>query len=195
MRALIAQPVFPRPQSADDILLCDDEGPLSQLSIRDLLMSAEAEEWGHKVDATSPTRLLLSAGWVFKARRDRMSADIELVRARTRESALRTRKFGIWHPSKQWFVLHAEGCYWPANATPRLSTMVEMGKLKGHCVWVLRGLPLVVRALLVHRATLDPKPDNYGLDPSTGRLFYVDDEIYWCPTYRDFLGKKRKRLT
>jgi hypothetical protein len=111
--------VFPRPRSRDDIIGCDDDEPLARLGLHELLLDPRAEEWWHKVGPTSPTRLLLSGGWVFKTRTCRRAGDLEAARARARDSAQRTRRLGVWHPRKRWFVLRADGEYWPCNVSLR----------------------------------------------------------------------------
>jgi hypothetical protein len=52
-----------------------------------------------------------------------------------------------------------------------------------------------LRSFWLHRAALDVQARNFGWESSTGRLFYVDDEVYCSPTYLALLARKRDVLT
>ncbi len=186
---------FPRPESLQDIIPCDEEEPLSRTSYYALLLDPSAEEWRDKVDRTSPTRLLLSRDWVFKTRAEKKSDCFDTVRSGIERSVARTRRYRVWHPLKRWFILRAGGAYWPCNATPRLLTLRELDGQLARRLWLRSAVPLMMRAFLAHRIALDLNPSNFALEPSTEDLFYVDDEVYYSDSIINLLLKRREVQT
>jgi hypothetical protein len=81
------------------------------------------------------------------------------------------------------------------NVTPRLPTLLEVPVNRACRLWLRHGVWLALRSFWLHRAALDVQARNFGWESSTGRLFYVDDEVYCSPTYLALLARKRDVLT
>ncbi len=169
-----------------------------------LLASDAGHEWGHKVAATSSTRLLASGGWVFKTNCLYCSEQLESVRACLHKALAVTSALRLWHPAKTWFVLRAQGCHWLCNATPRLTTIEELlgideGQyfdgfnillyLKSRQALLAWGrmMRLRMQTLVSRHLMLDMWPSNFGFEQSQNALYYVDDEVYYVERFRDIL--------
>ncbi len=186
-------PWFPRPQRPADILAWNSDIGFSPPQIYALLGDPAAREGQCEVDATSSTRLLYSRGWVFKANTDRRSVDLATAQARTARSSELMGSLGVWHPLKTWFILHAEGYYWPCSLTPRLVTLQDVhdaakqetqgGKRVRQWGRYLRlwskAICLCVKSELRHRLHLGLESDNFGFEQGNETIYYVDDEVYY----------------
>jgi hypothetical protein len=185
---------FPRPKKPLDVMIHAPDNSFSPLQIFRFLSDPAAEEWTDKVDISrSPTRLLVSQGWVFKTDSDRRSLDLRTAIARTTRSIELTGTLGVWHPRKTWFTLRAANYYWPCNATPHLITLQQLRRAMrqerqarkrlefGRCFVALWGhaLYLCVRSGWQHRLLLGPETENFGFEAGTDRVFYLDDEVYY----------------
>ena len=160
-----------------------------------LLADPQAQEWQHKVDPCSPTRLLLSQEWVLKTRDLYRGADLDLLRQQIGPWVERTERLGVWHPAKNWFILYSENLYWPCNATPRLTTIVEIeGFQRRANLLRYKQLTLIARTLLAHHILLDMNDSNYGIEGGCRSLFYVDDEVYYFARPRDMLSMRYQLL-
>lgn len=165
--------------------------PPSRAALYSLLTSPDAVEWRDKIgvagaaegSAKTTTRLLGSEGWVLKTdvalRRERPD---ELV-AIAQEAARRAARSRIWHPSKSWVVMEAEGGFHLLTACRELEVVraapsfEERARLWGRVfVWCLD-------ASARHGVGFDIHPSNFGVDG--GELFYLDDELYPPNDLRD----------
>jgi hypothetical protein len=180
---------FPRPGAGADIIVAG-RSAAADLAVDDLyalLTGASAEEWHYKVNRTSPTRLLTSGGWVFKTNLFKRSERRDEVASWLARSVRLSKGLGVWHPSKQWFILRSDGCYWPCSATRRLITLPELEPGAARWFWLSQALPLEARTLVAHRWALDLKFRNFGVDATGRTVYYVDDEVYRPASLRDLL--------
>ena len=159
-------------------------------------------EWRQRVDPASPTRLLTCGDWVFRTDWTRRSADLGAVQASVAAASALSQVVGVWHPLKAWFVVRAEGVYWPCTMTPLLRTTDDLARVTAPgqraarrvviaVRWWVGMLYLTARTLVRHGLVLDIRPSNFGLDQRCGRLFYLDDEIYSVDRIEDIVHFER----
>ena len=167
---------FPVPRSVDDIdIVCTSPASVSHQQLFELLTGAKVERVSEMSDTVC---LLYLDQWVVKTRRASADEDRAVAQARARASAELTARVGVWHPTKLWFTLQADGCYWPCSITRRLKTLRSENEpqqsLSLGPIW--RALALGVRVFFHHGLRVDPNPSNWALEE--GKLYYVDDELY-----------------
>lgn len=176
---------FPRPQSSHDIELCGS-GPLTSAELYDWLTSPDAAEWHDKVGVVNPaegsakhtTRLLASAGWVFKTDVSRARAGRSTVLREMEAVFAPAERRSIWHPQKCWFALRSGDEWWPVSAAPRLTTLRSIHDVPMRLAGWTKMLALGVAFTTEHGQVLDLNPANFGYETPDGRLYYIDDEFY-----------------
>lgn len=192
---------FPRPVTPSDVTVIHRPGAFSSLDLFSLLVDNSSEEWDHKVGPDSSTRLLFSQGKVIKTDCTRASGCPAEARAIVADSIRLTRSLGIWHPAKTWFLLHAQGHYWPCNITPLLESVADsldidaqqdQGLIKIQFFMKLwskpaswrnwltwhRVITFCLKIAIRHKLFMDTSPSNFGCESGRNRLFYLDDELY-----------------
>lgn len=189
---------LPQPSSPAAITLLTD-GELTAQAIFRHLKDPTAVTWRHVFAWKRYMRFLVVAGWVYKCNLAQAESGRERATANAARFIDRSRRLGVWHPRKQWFVVEDGGRYWAANVTPRLPTLAELDGMTPRNPlrlqrWHGRRWQLVLRVLLRHRLLLDSKPTNFGLDWRQARLYYLDDELYAFAGWRDFLRARRNLL-
>ncbi|MDH5631646.1 MAG: metallophosphatase family protein [Gammaproteobacteria bacterium] len=128
------------------------------------------------------TRLLRHGGYIIKLRLDESGATIDpeaITTIRAREQAL-----GVFHPDKGWFVANDGAVDYLGNICPELqplNQLFEPEKLGDFTTFqgyvgemLLRGLRVLAR----HATYLDISMSNFGRDPGSGQLYYLDDDLY-----------------
>jgi len=181
---------FPRPDDPADLQLVAGSGGLSDRQLFELLTSAQAEEWTDKVGVAGPvdgsakdtTRLLAVDGWVLKTNVHQAAPGAREVFAGLDGALALSRRVRLWHPSKQWFCLHAADRYYPVSACRRLQTLRELKERKERFLRWVQMFEVAIWADREHGIGLDINPSNFGLDSAypdaLNRPFYLDDELY-----------------
>ncbi|MDY6929858.1 MAG: metallophosphoesterase family protein [Pseudomonadota bacterium] len=94
-------------------------------------------------------------------------------------SAKNGRKFGIYHPSKTWFVAKYRNRCWIGNVTKTLHPLHMLLQADSSNALQLldQYFSIYIRFMKEHERVLDPGLSNFGAD-ETGHVFYLDDDIY-----------------
>lgn len=175
---------FPTPRQPSDVLMTYPLGSLSHDEIFLSLTDQRSELWQHREDWKGHMRLLAANDWVFKTSEWHCSGDLTSAQQQIDRLKEQGHKINVWHPKKYWFIVRHDRNFWACNATPRLMTLPDIRtsyspfaklhyvELQARRGWLLLGT--VVRFGLM----LDTKEDNYAVDQSDGRLYYIDDELY-----------------
>jgi hypothetical protein len=184
---------FPHPISVSDIITMETYRNMSNQEIYSILTDPTAWDWDEKSD--SSYRFLCSQGWVFKTRTRHRNTDISVVMSRLTQSLYLTKLLKIWHPAKTWFILSADGYYWIANMTPKMTTLEEIPVQERKKKWGRKERSLKKKTLRYYRLYLDSNSRNFGFCKDGKLLYYLDDEVYFSGTHMErLLGKERKTI-
>jgi hypothetical protein len=104
-----------------------------------------------------------------------------------------TELLRIWHPAKTWFILNARGYSWLVSATPKMTTMKKYTPREKGGQWRREHFLLFSRFLLSHQLWLNPKYSNYGIDEERKSLFYLDHEVYFRGTFKNWVLRRKMR--
>jgi len=193
---------FPRPESARDLELLSPSSTWTAATVFDLLVDADGAEWRHKVGVAGPiegsakptTRLFAARGWVCKLQLEHACGSA--VEARAACVAARDRGWhaGIWHPDKEWLVMHATGAWYPLTLCRELRTLRQIATFEDRArMWTA----MLQLSIDVHHAFglgLDLNPANFATEREGGTLFYLDDELYDRLEVRDLAGAIAARI-
>jgi diadenosine tetraphosphatase ApaH/serine/threonine PP2A family protein phosphatase len=192
---------FPRPASAEALVLLPPSDPWTSARVYEHLADAAAAEWRHRVGVVGPidgsakstTRLLASRGWVFKTRVDQAGADVDVVKARL--AAERDALLGceVAHPDKRWAVMQVEGRWYPLTLCPELATVRQRAQLDERLAGWTQMIQLALDTHTRHARGLDLNPANFGTTAS-GTLCYLDDELYGGLTASNVAGAIAARI-
>lgn len=170
---------FPRPSRPADILLPDGTGVPTAVEIFDLLADPSAQEaWTHLTRDADSIRLLVSKGWVFKTRPTDKLDDLREATGKLEACNQYTARIGVWHPAKKWFALRASHELWLCNVSPRLRTLDQFWSIAQRSKWRLLWCWLKLVVERRHGLALDLKLRNFGVESGSGKIFYIDDEVY-----------------
>lgn len=163
-----------RPKTPDCITFVEPNGALSAMEIWSVM--SRSEDWFPNMHPRSPMALAIGRDWVFKANLTKRSLDRRQAESELLRMIRLTIQLGIWHPAKTWFLLHDRRRYVPCNATPVLPLIEELGWLARYRARMqMRAMEAIVRRAGLK---LDLRDDNFGLDRTNQRLYYLDDEVY-----------------
>lgn len=192
---------FPKPETQSDILMTYPIGALSREKIFLFLTDPYSEHWRHRYDWKDYMRIQTVNGWVFKTSEWHCAEKLQTVEKKIMVWKERSKKINIWHPNKFWFILHHGDRYWACNATPRLITLPEIDnsyseipgfhylRYKAERTWMF------FWTLCRFRFLLDFKEGNFAVDQASGRLYYIDDELYIFDSWRDILSWRQQLLS
>nr|NIW43346.1 hypothetical protein [Gammaproteobacteria bacterium]NIX54474.1 hypothetical protein [candidate division Zixibacteria bacterium] len=90
-----------------------------------------------------------------------------------------------WHADKYWFILRADGKYWPCSACPQLTMLSELGDWKKKLYWWGHMFLLSLKVIQESKKSLDIDPANFGYQPSQDRAYYVGDKVYSVGSVRE----------
>jgi hypothetical protein len=162
-----------KPESPGCVTVLEANGALPAEEIFTLMI--EAHDWRPVTDLRTPMAFALAGNWVFKSDLSRRCLARDRVALEVARNVELAAKVGIWHPAKTWFLVRVRRRYLVCSATPRLHILPRVG---------LRPLFAVAqRRRLIARAAacglrLDNRRSNFGYDPDSWRLYYLDDEVY-----------------
>jgi hypothetical protein len=150
--------------------------PNGALTARDIFsLMSRASDWRPTDDPRTPMAFAMAPGWVFKSDLSRRHLDRERVAREVRRHMALTAQVRIWHPAKTWFLVRIRRRYLACSVTPwlRVSRAPDVR-------WLL---VLPQRRRLAARAAacglrLDHQRGNFGFEPWSWRLYYLDDELY-----------------
>jgi hypothetical protein len=138
-------------------------------------LMSQASDWQPTADPRTPMAFAMAPGWVFKSDLSRRHLDRERVTREVRRHMALTAQVRIWHPAKTWFLVRIRRRYLACSATPLLRVL-GVPDLR----WLL--LRPERRRLAARAATyglrLDNRRGNFGVEPWSWRLYYLDDELY-----------------
>ena len=162
-----------QPESPDCVIVVEPNGALTTDAIFALMR--QARDWRPAPDPRTPMAFSIAPGWIFKSDLTRRGLDAVPVANHVKQMIELTAKVGVWHPSKTWFLLRVRRRYLACCATPELVLPPIIGPVRLLARFQKRRLKKQANAWGLR---LDDRMYNFGYEPGSWRLYYLDDEVY-----------------
>lgn len=176
---------FPRPEKIEDIHIIGKVVPLTREELFALLHDTQARELKEKVgvvsrggSAKSTTRLLESQDWFFKSDTTHQTDDFDALHKQLETTKQIAKRTGIWHPHKTWFIMKAQGKWWPMTGCPTLHMLRQITDEDALLQGWTQMINFAIQCSRTHQYGIDINPSNFGYDVAREEMYYVDEELY-----------------